>query len=275
MKVNFSFIPGANQAMLGCFVLGVFVFSTLTGCDKSGFEAGKDKKSSNVQVREDKVFYNDGLIGVLPQSVARKAQKTLESAGFYPKLPNGVLVPEITPLKDGRIWLSGGVDKNNTYSRQTWFFNPKSNELSKGPELKSESIKHACLVLSNGNVLISGGSTARPQEIGLIQLLDPQKNTLETLGNLVYPRYEHSMVELALQKVAITGGATRNGDQDEVEIFDMNKKTGRMVGHLSGPRKQHQSLKIDDNHVLLLQGKGFEYKAEELEPEVFVIPENK
>lgn len=262
--------------------LGAIILSTFTGCVRSASEFENDRdnrpdgeKRLNVQVREDNVFYNNEMVGTLPQSGVQKAQKVLESAGFYPKLPNGVLVPEITVLNDGRIWLSGGVGKNNTYSRETWFFDPKSKQLSKGPELKSESIKHACLVLKNGKVLISGGSTARPQEIGLIQILDPQKNQIQTLGNLVFWRYEHSMVELAPGVVAITGGATRNGDQDEVEIFDMNKKTSRMVGHLAVPRKQHQSLKIDDKKLLLLQGRGFEFKSEELGPEVFVIPESK
>jgi len=232
-------------------------------------------ESQFVDIRQDQVFYQSKILGNLPDVARRKAQLVLESAGFYPKLPNGVLVPEITVLADGRIWLSGGVCKNNTYSFDSWFFNPKTKQLSKGAQLAKESIKHATLVLSDGRVLLSGGSTARPQEIGLIQILDPGANVITTCGKLIFARYEHSMVEIAPGVIAITGGATCNGDQDEVEIFDLNEKKSRMVGHLASPRKQHESLKIDESHVLVLKGRGFEYKNQELEPEVFVIPGNK
>lgn len=275
--------PIARQSLVRIWFWAFISVSTLQGCNDSAIEqtqVASGKKSeeqplSAFEIRNDQVFYKGKLVGTLPDSSLKKAQKTLEVAGFYPKLPDGILVPEITPLPDGRIWLSGGVGKNNTYSSQTWFYNPSTNQLEKGPNLKNESIKHATLVLSDGKVLLSGGSTARPIEIGSVSILDPTTNVIESLGSLVFPRYEHSMVELAPNVIAITGGATRNGDQDEVEIFDLEKKKSRMVGHLSLPRKQHQSLKIDQNQVLVFQGKGFEYTGKELGPEVFVIPENK
>lgn len=230
---------------------------------------------SLVTIQGNQVSYSGKLIGVSPDSVRMSAQKELEAAGFYPKLPDGVLVPEITRLKDGRIWLSGGVGSSNTYSRNTWFFDSKTKQLSKGPALAKESIKHATLLLADGKVLVSGGSTPRPLEIELVQMMDPKANSMISIGKLIFARYEHSMVELSPGIIAITGGATRNGDQDEVEIFDTNIGRSRMVGHLAAPRKQHDSLKIDSNHVLVLLGRGFDYKVQEMEPEVFVIPESK
>ncbi|MDX2106577.1 MAG: hypothetical protein SFY67_09260 [Candidatus Melainabacteria bacterium] len=257
------------------------IFASGHGCSKQ--ERSVDQSQSSlesqenldVEIQNDRVLYKGEFIGVLPDSIPKNAQKTLEAALVYPKLPDGVLVPEITLLRDGRIWLSGGVGKNNTYSRQTWFFDPVTKKLNKGPDLAGESIKHATLVLSDGRVLISGGSTARPQEIGLVQILDPKKSAVSSLGSLVFPRYEHSMVELTPEIVAITGGGTKNGDQDEVELFDLKTNKSRMVGHLSTPRKQHQSLKLSSNEILILLGRGFEYTNRELKPEIFVIPENK
>lgn len=275
--------PNANQSLVRVCLWALIVSAALQGCNNSvsdqaqmaGAKKSEDKALSACVIRNDQIFYKGKLVGTLPESSLKEAQQALEAAGFYPKLPDGILVPEITPLNDGRIWLSGGVGKNNTYSSQTWFFNPSTKHLDKGPNLKSESIKHSTLVLSDGRVLVSGGSTARPVEIGIVSILDPKTNVIESLGSLVFPRYEHSMVELAPNIIAITGGATRNGDQDEVEIFDLEKKKSQLVGHLSLPRKQHQSLKIDQNQVLVLKGKGFEYTGTELGPEVFVIPENK
>ena len=274
------------RALVIAVLAGLVSLATSHGCsiqeksvdaERSGQsqKSLKGPKNTDVQIQNDKVIYKGESIGVLPDSVTKKAQKVLESASFYPKLPDGVLVPEITLLRDGRIWLSGGVGKNNTYSRQTWFFDPVTKKLNKGPDLAGESIKHATLVLSDGRVLISGGSTARPQEIGLVQILDPKKNAVISLGSMVFPRYEHSMVELSPEIIAITGGGTKNGDQDEVELFDLKTNKSRMVGHLSTPRKQHQSLKIGSNEILVLQGRGFEYTNRELKPENFVIPENK
>ncbi|MCW5824559.1 MAG: hypothetical protein KIT34_17300 [Cyanobacteria bacterium TGS_CYA1] len=260
---------------------GLVIFASGHGCSKQersvdqSQSSPESQKNLDVEIQNDRVLYKGEFIGVLPDSIPKNAQKTLEAALVYPKLPDGVLVPEITLLRDGRIWLSGGVGKNNTYSRQTWFFDPVTKKLNKGPDLAGESIKHQTLVLSDGRVLVTGGSTARPQEVGLVQILDPRKNVVSTVGNLVFPRYEHAMVELTPGVVAITGGGTRNGDQDEVELFDLKTNKSRMVGHLSTPRKQHQSLKLSTNQILVLQGRGFDYDKQELQPEVFVIPENK
>lgn len=252
-----------------------FVLLALQACGGHAQVNSDAQSASLVSMQDNQVSYRGKTIGVLPDSLRLKAQKELESAGYFPKLPDGVLVPEITRLKDGRIWLSGGVGANNTYSCNTWFFDPKTKQLIKGPRLAKESIKHSTLLLPDGKVLVSGGSTARPVEIELVQLMDPKTNSIVNCGKLIFARYEHSMVEIAPGVIAITGGATRNGDQDEVEIFDLNLAQSRMVGHLMGPRKQHDSLKIDSNHIMVLRGRGFEYKEKELEPEVFVIPENK
>jgi hypothetical protein len=265
----------ATVVELGLVLLALQACGGQVGVGQVGSDVSGGQNASAVSIKDNQVSYSGKLIGLLPASARMIAQKELEAAGFYPKLPDGVLVPEITRLKDGRIWLSGGVGANNTYSRNTWFFDAKTKQLSKGPALAKESIKHATLLLPDGKVLVSGGSTARPVEIGLVQMMDPKTNSIITSGKLIFARYEHSMVELAPGVIAITGGATCNGDQDEVEIFDLNLGKSRMIGHLMEPRKQHDSLKIDTNHVLVLGGRGFEYKAKELEPEVFVIPENK
>ncbi len=250
-----------------------FALFILQACWDQGISPKQNP--SLVTIQGNQVSYSGKLIGVLPDSVRMNAQKELEAAGFYPKLPDGVLVPEITRLKDGRIWLSGGVGSSNTFSRNTWFFDSKTKQLSKGPALPKESIKHATLLLADGRVLVSGGSTPRPLEIELVQMMDPKANSMVSIGKLIFARYEHSMVELSPGVIAITGGATKNGDQDEVEVFDLNLSRSRMVGHLAVPRKQHDSLKIDSNHVLVILGRGFDYKTQELEPEVFVIPESK
>ena len=281
MPLKFRLKSRKTRTLLVFVLAGLVIFATCHGCSKQegsvepGQRSLKSSNSSEVEIQNDRVLYKGEFIGVLPDSITKKVQKILESASIYPKLPDGILVPEITQLQDGRIWLSGGIGKNNAYSCQTWFFDPTTKKLSKGPDLAGESIKHQTLVLSDGRVLVSGGSTARPQEIGLVQILDPKKNVVSTVGNLVYPRYEHSMVELTPEVVAIIGGGTRNGDQDEVELFDLKTKKSRMVGHLSAPRKQHQSLKLSSNRILVLQGRGFDYAKKELQPEVFVIPESK
>lgn len=233
------------------------------------------KSEDLIRIEGDEVFYRGKLLANLPAKSRQQMQDLLQKAKIYPKLPDGTLVPEITQLPDNKIFLSGGVGKNNTYSVNTWIFDEKTGKLNAGPQLVRESIKHATLLLSDGRILISGGATARPVEIDKIQIYDPSQNQIKASGTLIFPRYEHAMTEISPGIVVITGGATRNGDGDEVELFDLKSAKSRLCGKMKQPRKQHDCLKAGENTVILLGGLGYEHTGEPLEAEQLVIRENK
>lgn len=265
------------------------ITSSLFGCTSGSQNAGGDSASqsklaqlrlqataeNSVKIEQGKVYLDGKFLIDLPAKDRLKMQECLRKASYYPRLPDGVLAPEVTRLLDGRIFVSGGIGRNNTYSAGTWIYDEKNNQLIVGAKIAHQSIKHATLLLNDGKVLISGGSTARPQEIENIQIWNPSQNSVSQAGILVYPRYEHSMIELAPGKIVITGGATRNGEGDEIELYDLSTAKSRMIGRLKQPRKQHDCIKVGENKIVLLGGQGFEHGAEPLPPEVVVIPENK
>ncbi len=60
-------------------------------------------------------------------------------------------------LEDGRVLFVGGYAREDYPSKETHFFDPQSDSWRKGPPLKSARADHHALVLSTGEVLITGG----------------------------------------------------------------------------------------------------------------------
>lgn len=64
--------------------------------------------------------------------------------------------PAIVKLHDGRLMIIGGKSGNTTYP-YTYFFNPKTNKITKGPNMITGRENFSAILLKDGRVFISGG----------------------------------------------------------------------------------------------------------------------
>lgn len=110
-----------------------------------------------------------------------------------------------TRLADGRVLLAGGLS-NGTPLETTEIFDPASNTSTDGPALPVPLVDHRAVLLTGGDVLLTGGRSAvdgaprsdvfRITPEGAIVPLDP----------LPAPRADHVAIALANDKVLLVGG---------------------------------------------------------------------
>jgi hypothetical protein len=83
---------------------------------------------------------------------------------------------------------------------------------------------HTATLLTNGKVLIAGGSTDFTGPVATAELYDPEKETFIATGNMTAARIGHTATLLPDGKVFISGGSVSGGQSmipsNGAEIYD-------------------------------------------------------
>ena len=183
--------------------------------------------------------------------------------------------PTLTLLPDGRVLVVGGYDGSymaegpapalasaETYDPTTGRFSPT------GP-MKSGRAGHAATRLSDGRVLITGGSNGSVG-VASAELYDPTTGRFSTAGSMTADRESHSSTLLADGRVLIAGGMHDPGpvacagaaciamvgttDLTSAEIYDPATGKFSRTGSMATPRSIPAAILLQDGRVLVAGG---------------------
>ncbi|MEW2354302.1 kelch repeat-containing protein [Spirillospora sp. NPDC029432] len=125
---------------------------------------------------------------------------------------------------------------------------------------------HSAVLLSNGQVLVAGGSTVRPggtvMALRSAELFDPADETWTKAADMTDARTGHTAVELqAGKKVLVCGGSVPVGTADDpalafCELYDTDAKTWTPAGSLRHPRSAHTATALSGTTVLVTGGRA-------------------
>lgn len=188
-----------------------------------------------------------------------------------------------TPLKDGRVLLTGGVMWMQSVpgttrevpmtTQTTEVFDPVKRTFVKGPDMKVGRVMHTATRLPDGRVVVLGG-----EGLGVIEACPPGADKFEQVGLLKRPRLKHAATLLADGRVLVSGGMTlavdlgggrprvRQTRVEHLEVFD--PATGETVVLKSTPeasRVGHAALLMKDGTVLLVGGNPTRPEVERLD----------
>lgn len=174
------------------------------------------------------------------------------SAG--PMLPTDRAMDTITPLKDGKVLMAGGlkiVDFKQVFLKDTVIYDESKNTVSKGPNLHTPRKQHKAVALADGRVLFTGGVN----DSGVLKSYEIySKNYISKSKEMELSRSEHCSVPLVNGNVLVAGGYTGSGYTNTTEIFD--PKTNKFS---AGPKMKlgrafHTCTVLKDGSVLVAGG---------------------
>jgi hypothetical protein len=139
-------------------------------------------------------------------------------------------------------------------------FDPKTLRFTLTGSLQTARYKHTAGLLSDGRVLVAGGSDERDWSGNLssTEIYDPKTGQFTSAPSLINPRFK-------LPETAVTVEAGRllvAGGSKEVELFDSG--AGNFVvasGKISGPWHFMTETSLTDGSVLLAGGYGNDDQA--------------
>ena len=133
-----------------------------------------------------------------------------------------------TILPDGRVFVFGGVGKNQRVLSTGTIIEPATGESIDVPAKSglSSRVNHTATLLTDGRVLIVGGRTEGDRLIDVAQVWDYRLLTATSVGALSLAREKHTATLLADGNVLIEGGVDESGDEPEAaELFYVEAKT--------------------------------------------------
>ena len=123
-----------------------------------------------------------------------------------------------TPLNNGMVLLTGGLDNNGNILASAELYNPTASTFTPTGSLNTARYSHTAELLNNGMVLIAGGTGSSPS-LASAELYDPTETTFATTGSLNAPRHNHTATLLTNGMVLVAGGSGSSGILASAELY--------------------------------------------------------
>ena len=185
-----------------------------------------------------------------------------------------------TLLPDGRVLIVGGTGPYATSPNMASaeLYDPKSGTFSATGSMTAARYQQTATLLSDGRVLVAGGSDNGGQGLTSAELYDPKSGTFSATGSMTAARFQQTATLLSDGRVLIAGGfiaggATAGGAIAGVnsttnvpsldlvvpslalaELYDPTTGTFTATGSMRTPRAAHTATLLPDGRVLVAGG---------------------
>ena len=156
-------------------------------------------------------------------------------------------------LEDGRVLLTGGVNESGVTLNTSEIFDPTTGKFQQAGNMETPRVKHAGVLLPDGQVFVIGGSVTRNGNnlFKSTEFYDPATGTFSAGPDMNFGRHKirDAVVVLPSGEILVAGGATH------LEIFDPVERSFTLVeGELSGPQMFATATRLLTGDALVLGG---------------------
>src|SRR5208282_3005151 len=112
-------------------------------------------------------------------------------------------------------------------------YDVKTGSFSYTGSMNSARLGHAAVLLSNGQVFVSGGSNVDFSVVNLAELYDPASGQFTPTASLIDARVGHTATMLKDATILLAGGADDSGLLSSAELYNATADANLAVGSLS------------------------------------------
>ena len=161
-------------------------------------------------------------------------------------------------LPSGLVLIAGGccdVDgQSSLTSSELW--DPATEQWTITGDLGTAHAYHTATVLSDGTVLVAGGSFMSTAATAAAELYDPDTESWTAVGNLTTARMLHTASLLNGDRVLLAGGSAGGccSGITAAELYDPASETWHAVQSMSMPRREHSAAVIKGGASAVIAG---------------------
>ena len=130
-----------------------------------------------------------------------------------------------TRLKDGRVFIAGGLGKEKTLETAE-IFDPATEKFTLlTSKMRTKRQQHTATLLPDGRVVLVGGWGGEGRTLGSAEVYEPRKGCFWLAGvEMKFPRRLHTATSLGGGRVLIAGGASDNEVHKSAEILTIPRE---------------------------------------------------
>jgi hypothetical protein len=160
-------------------------------------------------------------------------------------------------LPDGRVLVTGGTD--NEYGgavlASAEVYEPATGTWSATAPMASGRRNHTATVLTDGRVLVIGGTSASGQPHRSAEVYDPATRTWSPVGEMGVARTAHSATLLPDGRVLVAGGGSADWESSTAaELFNPATGSFTRIASMASPRRAHSATLLSSGRVLVAGG---------------------
>ncbi|CAF1690851.1 unnamed protein product, partial [Adineta ricciae] len=128
-------------------------------------------------------------------------------------------------LLNGQRLVTGGYYsiRGDSFLRSAELYDPSTSTWTTKANMNAARVRHTASVLSNGTILVAGGSSVYTYPYSA-ELYDPSTNNWTMTPNMNAARSGHTASVLSNGKILVTGGSNIDSDSNEylssAELYD-------------------------------------------------------
>ncbi|MEJ5352701.1 MAG: kelch repeat-containing protein [Melioribacteraceae bacterium] len=191
----------------------------------------------------------------------------------------------VTELNDGRVLIAGGFRLTDDYKEMVYLSNceiydPDIRKWKTVASLNNGKYNHSAILLKDGKVMISGGTTKTESAISECELFDPANNIWSLTAPLNEPRSNPSSILLPDGNVFVSGGGdfvtvdniTYYDYKKTAEIFSVKNNTWISTNSMKYGRWGHDIYFLKSKNYLLIIGGNSSYETWETYDPINLLP---
>jgi hypothetical protein len=166
-----------------------------------------------------------------------------------------------TLLSNGTVLITGGLTSSATTPptvstlASAELYDPTTLAFAATGNMTINRYSHTATLLSNGQVLVSGGAGTAGAELASAELYDPTTGIFTATGSMSTGRAGHTAALLSNGKVLIVGGYDSSGTPSaSAELFDPASGVFTPTGSMSTARQSHTATLLSNGRVLIAGG---------------------
>ncbi len=219
-----------------------------------------------------------GLASCFPECVATSSAELYDPATGQWSDTGSMATPRFghiaVRLANGRVLVAGGYMHSsatsvNSAEISAEIYDPDSGIWNAAGSLRVPRLGHAATLLTDGRVLVTGGTSTRSEFLDTAELYDPATNVWSAAGRMIGPRQYHTTLLLPGGKVLVFGGLGGFGaffygfPLHSAELYDPATGSWTATGTLVNGRVLHAATLLHNGKVLVAGGErddiGFDH----------------
>ena len=182
-------------------------------------------------------------------------KKELYTKYSFKRMPNFVVPRSFgataTVLQDGNVLFTGGFVSRLNSTNSTEVYSPIKNKFLKLPNMNDSRAFHSAILLSNGDVLITGGEKYERGKGFLFlksaEIYKTKENKFVKISNMNEEMYNHKMYLLSDNNVVVIQ------KPNKIELFDVKTSTFRKIEGIPYDYKftTYKFIELNQNTVLM------------------------